>query len=98
MKQVWLSFFKVFLPVNRLTVSGMVLLVLGFLLLPFLIGLPIAVVGAALLGGGIFWHFLGFFPKGKLIKEYLLATGRKYWDALLKLFSSLFSFPFCLFQ
>lgn len=64
------SFLRFLVPANKFTVSGLVLLVLGFLLLPLLVGLPLVIIGSALLVFGIIGYFLNFLPGGRIIKDY----------------------------
>lgn len=60
-----------FLPVNLLTISGLILMILGFLLLPFIIGLPIFILGTLLSIAGILKHIVRFLPGHKKIKDFL---------------------------
>lgn len=62
---------KFLLPINRFTITGILMLIFGFLLVPFLIGIPIVMIGAVLIPFGIFWHILNFSPQGRKIKESL---------------------------
>jgi len=62
---------KYILPINKYSVSGIILMILGFLLIPFLIGIPIVILGVALNVFGIFWHYFKLFRIDRKIREEL---------------------------
>lgn len=62
---------KLLIPVNLFSVGGLILTILGFLLMPIFIGLPLMIVGIILLVGAILVHLLNFLPGGKILKKYL---------------------------
>ena len=56
---------------NRFTLSGCLLLVVGIILIPFLIGIPIAGIGFAMLAIGGMVSLARMFPGGKkLVSEF----------------------------
>lgn len=65
------SLFKLLLPINSITLLGLVLIIIGFLLLPFLIGFPLMIIGILILVLGVLGYFLNLIPKGRLINKYL---------------------------
>ncbi len=62
---------KYVLPINKYTVSGIIIMILGFLLIPFLIGIPIVMLGIILNVFGIFRHYFKLFKIESKIKEQL---------------------------
>lgn len=66
---------------NKFLVVGFICLILGFLLIPILIGIPIFMFGSLLFVIGVFISILNLFPGGKkIISSYE------------KMFSQMFSF------
>lgn len=64
------SIIQFFAPVNAATVGGLILTIIGFLLLPFIIGLPLMILGIVILCIGILSYLFDYFPYGKRIKNY----------------------------
>ncbi|MGB9911313.1 MAG: hypothetical protein ACPLKP_01770 [Microgenomates group bacterium] len=64
------SFFKFLLPINLVSLSGLLLLLLGFILLPFLVGFPLIILGTIIISLEFLNHTLKFFPGGKIVKDY----------------------------
>lgn len=60
-----------FVPVNLFTITGLILMILGFLLLPFIIGLPVFILGVILSVAGILKHIISFLPGREKIKDCL---------------------------
>ncbi|MEO0127277.1 MAG: hypothetical protein ABIL44_05970 [candidate division WOR-3 bacterium] len=65
------------LPINLVTLGGLILMILGFLLIPFLIGFPIFIIGMLLLIYGILSHFIKFLPGGKTLRDYMKTQSKK---------------------
>jgi len=59
-----------FSPINRYTVGGFLLLILGFFLMPlFFVGLPVMVLGTMMLMYGFYDFALNLFPGGRKLKQ-----------------------------
>jgi len=80
------TMFRWLTPINRYTVSGIILLIFGFILLPLLIGFPILIFGWLQMTFGIFYYYLELFPAGREIIENAKAYLRKYFNFYKKLF------------
>ena len=54
---------------NKYIVIGLILLVLGFFLIPILIGIPLMMIGSLLIAIGTFIIVTKFLPNGDLIRS-----------------------------
>lgn len=66
-------FLRAILPVNSITLVGVIFLIFGFLLLPFLIGFPLMMIGSILIFVGVMKHLLKLLPFGKKIENYVVS-------------------------
>jgi membrane-bound ClpP family serine protease len=65
MKEFLLAFFRP--GWNRLALAGIALTILGVILIPFIIGIPIAGIGFSIFAIGIIVSFVCKFPGGKRV-------------------------------
>lgn len=65
------EFLYFFAVINRFTLLGLILIILGFFLSPFFIGFPLIFLGIILLIGAILYPLLDVLPGGKILKNYL---------------------------
>lgn len=63
MNPIFSFFFR--LSLNKFVVTGFILLIIGFILIPILIGIPLMVLGSGLLVIGLMKSILNRIPGGK---------------------------------
>lgn len=56
-----ISFLKYFFPINKYTIIRLIIMIIGFLLIPILIGFPIIIIGVMIFSFGLIKYFYNIF-------------------------------------
>jgi hypothetical protein len=75
---------------NRYTIIGLLLSVIGFFLIPFIIGIFIMAAGWMLATFGVFYYFVNIFPAGRKAMAYVKALLIKYFGWYKTVFTEAF--------
>jgi len=59
-------------PINKYVILGVFLFIVGLILIPFIIGIPIALAGWLLMSFGFFYHYFKKIPGNEKVSEQVI--------------------------